>query len=175
MTGPEPGVAPSVVLMGVSGSGKSTVAALLAGTLGWDFAEGDAFHPESNVAKMSAGIPLTDDDRWPWLDAVAAWIAGHADRGAPAIVTCSALKRGYRERIRGEGTVFVHLAGDRDTLETRLGARLGHFMPAALLDSQLADLDPLEPDENGLEIGIDRSPAEQCEEIIAALRLGGDG
>ena len=107
---------PVLVIMGVSGSGKSTVAGLLAGRLGWDLAEGDDLHPESNVAKMHAGQPLTDEDRWPWLDSIAGWIRKHTDAGTPGVVTCSALKKRYRDVLRGEGVVFVFL-------EARIGSR----------------------------------------------------
>jgi len=136
--------------MGVSGSGKSTVAGILADQLGWDLEEGDELHPAANVAKMHAGIPLTDDDRRPWLESVSCWITEHTEAGLPGIITCSALKRIYRDRLRGENVVFVHLAGTRDTIGRRLDARLDHFMPGILLESQIATLEPPGPDENAL-------------------------
>ena len=129
---------PVLVIMGVAGCGKSTVAALLAGQLGWDFQEGDDLHSAENVEKMASGQPLTDDDRWPWLDAVASWIREHDFAGIPGIVTCSALKRAYRDRLRGPHVVFVYLAGDHDEIRNRLSARINHYMPPALLESQLA-------------------------------------
>ena len=113
---------PVLVIMGVSGSGKSTVAGILADQLGWDLAEGDELHPAANVAKMHAGIPLTDDDRRPWLESVSCWITEHTRAGLPGIITCSALKRIYRDRLRGDNVVFVHLAGTKDTIG-RLGLR----------------------------------------------------
>ena len=112
---------------------------------GWDLEEGDDLHPAANVAKMHAGIPLTDDDRWPWLDSVAAWITEHTRAGLPGIITCSALKRIYRDRMRGDNVVFVHLAGNKETIERRLNARMDHFMPPTLLDSQINTLEPPGP------------------------------
>ena len=141
MTGPT-SPPPVLVLMGVSGCGKSTVAALLAGRLGWDFEEGDDLHPAANVAKMAAGHPLDDADRRPWLAAVAAWIRQHTDAGRPGIITCSALKKSYRDVLRGDRVMFVYLAGTREQIAARLAARHGHFMPPALLDSQFATLEP---------------------------------
>src|SRR6476620_6470349 len=129
-----------LVVMGVSGSGKSTVAAILAGQLGWDLEEGDDLHPAANVAKMASGQPLTDEDRWPWLDKIAAWIQLHTESGTPGVITCSALKRVYRDRLRGPGVAFVHLDGSREVIGARLSKRLDHFMPSTLLDSQLATL-----------------------------------
>lgn len=162
---------PVLVVMGVSGSGKSTVAGIVAGRLGWDLEEGDDLHPEANVAKMSAGIPLTDDDRWPWLDQVGRWIREHTDAGRPGVITCSALRRRYRDRLRGDHVVFVHLDGSRETIERRLTARVDHFMPSGLLDSQLATLERLEPDERSLVVEIGPAPAELAEEIIRRLHV----
>jgi gluconokinase len=165
---------PVLVIMGISGSGKSTVAGLLAGRLGWALEEGDDLHPPANVAKMHAGIPLTDDDRLPWLDTVADWIHGQITAGLPGIITCSALRRSYRDRLRrGDSThvVFVHLAGSRDTVGQRLTARTDHFMPASLLDSQLATLEPPGPDENALTVDVGRRAAEEADEIIERLDL----
>jgi gluconokinase len=162
---------PVLVIMGVSGSGKSTVAGILAGQLGWDLEEGDDLHPPANVAKMSEGIPLTDEDRWPWLDKVSAWITEHNAAGIPGIITCSALKRIYRDRMRGDNVVFVHLTGDKDTIGRRITSRQDHFMPPALLDTQIATLEPPGPDENVLEVDLGRKPAEEAAEIIERLGL----
>ena len=162
---------PVLVIMGVSGSGKSTVAAILAGQLGWDLQEGDDLHPGTNVDKMAAGIALTDDDRWPWLDRVADWIRDHTTAGVPGIITCSALKRVYRDRMSGEHVVFVHIAGSKDTIGKRLAARTDHYMPTSLLDSQFATLEPPDRDENALEVDIGHKPADEAAEIIRRLRL----
>ncbi|WP_375424136.1 gluconokinase [uncultured Friedmanniella sp.] len=160
-----------LVVMGVTGTGKSTVAGLLAGTLGWDLEEGDDLHPEANVAKMHEGTPLTDADRWPWLDRVAAWISVHTASGTPGIITCSSLKRAYRDRLRGPGVVFVHLDGSRDVIAARLNARLNHFMPAALLDSQLATLERLQPDERGVVVPLGGRPREEARRALDLLGL----
>ncbi len=162
---------PVLVIMGVSGSGKSTVAGILAGQLGWDLEEGDDLHPAANVAKMAAGHALTDEDRWPWLDRVADWISDHTRAGLPGIITCSALKRVYRDRMRGPNVVFVHLAGGKDTIGNRLTARTDHYMPATLLDSQIATLEPPGPEEQAITIDVGRKPAEEAAEIIRRLEL----
>src|ERR1700674_4929703 len=145
-----------LVFMGVSGCGKTTVAAILAGRLGWPFEEGDAMHPQSNIEKMAAGHPLTDDDRAPWLERVARWVEKRLDAGENGLITCSALKRSYRDVInrRGSGVVFVFLAGSRATIASRLAARQAHFMPSSLLDSQLADLEEPAPDEPHIRVDI---------------------
>jgi len=142
--------------MGVSGSGKSTVAEILAGRLGWPFQEGDALHSPANIEKMSSGQPLNDADRRQWLAAVAEWIEERLDAGENGLITCSALKRSYREVINrgGSGVVFVHLAGTRATIASRLAARQAHFMPSSLLDSQLADLEEPAPDEPHIRVDI---------------------
>ena len=165
---------PVLVIMGISGSGKSTVAGLLAGRLGWALEEGDDLHPRANVEKMAAGVPLTDDDRWPWLDTVADWIHGQIAAGLPGIITCSALRKVYRDRLRRDDpdrVVFVHLSGTRDTVGQRLTARTDHFMPSSLLDSQLATLEPPGPDENALTVDVGRRAAEEADEIIERLHL----
>lgn len=162
---------PVLVIMGVSGSGKSTVAGVLAGQLGWDLAEGDDMHPQENVEKMRAGHPLTDEDRWPWLETVASWIQEHTMAGAPGIITCSALKRVYRDVLRGNHVVFIHLIGSKDQIGRRMAARHGHFMPAGLLDSQIATLEPPGPDENVLEVDVGRKPALEAADVIARLGL----
>ena len=168
------GEKPSVlVVMGVSGTGKSTVAGLLAGRLGWELAEGDDLHPPENVAKMASGQPLTDEDRWPWLDKVAAWITDRVGSGKTGVITCSALRRRYRDRLRGTGVMFVHLHGDKELIAARMAARLDHYMPAGLLDSQFEALERIEPDENAivLNLSADKTPQEEADEIIRRLGL----
>lgn len=157
---------PVIVMMGVSGSGKTSVGAALAARLGCGFEEGDTLHPAANIAKMRAGIPLDDADRAPWLDAVAAWIADRMAAGAGGVVACSALKRAYRDRLRRAGGAalrFVLIDPPPDVLRDRLGARTGHFMPASLLDSQLATLERPAPDEHALVVrgmaGVDADVA----------------
>jgi gluconokinase len=159
-----------VVLMGVAGTGKTTIGLLLAEALGVPYAEGDDFHPPANIAKMSAGTPLQDADRWPWLDAIGQWAHGRAGRGG--VVSSSALKRVYRDRLRAEapGAVFVHLTGDRELIERRMAERQGHFMPTALLDSQFATLQPLGDDEFGVSVDVSGTPEEITERAVAALR-----
>jgi gluconokinase len=160
-----------LVVMGVSGSGKTTVARLLADRLGWDLGEGDDLHPAVNVAKMAAGQPLSDDDRWPWLDLVAAWIDDHRARSRPGVITCSALRRRYRDVLRRPDVLFVLLNGDRELLAGRLAARTGHFMPVALLDSQLATLEVPGPDENAVVIDVDGDPAAIAARVLADPRI----
>jgi gluconokinase len=162
----------TVVVMGVSGSGKTTVAQHLVAILGWPFEEGDELHPPANVAKMRAGIPLTDEDRAPWLEAVAQWIGGQESAGRSAVVTCSALRRAYRELLRrGHPSVwFVHVTAPRDGLQHRLEARTDHYMPASLLDSQLATLEPLAPDEPGVTISGEGTPDQVATRVLDALR-----
>jgi gluconokinase/shikimate kinase len=162
---------PVLVIMGVSGSGKSTVAGLLAGRLGWDLEEGDDLHPAANVAKMHAGQPLTDEDRWPWLESIAEWIRAHTAAGRPGIVTCSALKKRYRDVLRGEGVVFVFLQGSKDKISDRLASRHGHFMPPALLESQFEALEPPTDDENFISLCVSATPTDEAQEIIDRLKL----
>ncbi|MFD4989360.1 gluconokinase [Streptomyces sp. NPDC058374] len=158
-----------VVVMGVAGTGKTTIGPLLAERLGVPYAEGDDFHPPANIAKMSAGTPLDDDDRWPWLDAIGAW--AHRRTGLGGVVSSSALKRSYRDRLRasGPGVVFVHLTGDRSLIEERMADRKGHFMPTALLDSQFATLQPLQEDEAGVAVDVSGTPEEIADRACAAL------
>jgi gluconokinase/shikimate kinase len=163
--------APVLVIMGVAGCGKSTVAGLLAGRLGWDLAEGDDMHSAANIEKMAAGHPLTDEDRQPWLARVAAWIHEHTAAHRPGIITCSALKRSYRDVLRGDGVVFVYLAASRELIARRLAARHGHFMPLALLDSQFAALEPPGADENAITVDVSGSPDQTASLIMAALHL----
>ena len=164
-----------IVVMGVAGSGKSTVAAELARRLRWLFIEGDAFHPPANVAKMRAATPLTDDDRAPWLDAIAAWIADARSRGERCVVACSALKRAYRERIRAGRTDvrFVYLQGPYDLIARRMAARREHYMPVALLKSQFETLEAPAPDERAIVLSIDRPPESMADEIVQAVDAGG--
>ncbi|WP_269046315.1 gluconokinase [Paenarthrobacter sp. Z7-10] len=161
-----------LVLMGVSGCGKTTVAALLSDQLGWDFEEGDSLHPQANVDKMAAGHPLNDEDRWPWLDKVAEWINGRLDAHQNGIVTCSALKRSYRAKLARPGVIFVYLNGDQETIAARLARRQGHFMPAALLASQFADLEEPGPDEAALWVSVGPPPGEIVRTITEDLSLG---
>jgi gluconokinase len=159
-----------VVVMGVAGTGKTTIGPLLAARLGVPYAEGDDFHPPANIAKMTAGTPLDDDDRWPWLDAIGGW--AHQRAGLGGVVSCSALKRSYRDRLRGEapGLVFVHLTGSRELIEDRMSHREGHFMPTALLDSQFGTLQPLQPDEAGVAVDVSGGPEEIAERAVTALQ-----
>ncbi len=161
-----------LVVMGVSGSGKTTIAQELDRRLGWPFQEGDDLHPPANVAKMHAGRPLTDEDRWPWLAAIAAWIDARLAAGEPGIVTCSALKRAYRDRLGGnrQGVRLVFLHADPALLRERLAKRTGHFMPASLLDSQLATLEPPGADEDPLTVDLGPTPGEVAEAIVMQLR-----
>lgn len=163
-----------IVVMGVAGTGKTTVGRLLAERLGLPYAEGDAFHPAANVAKMAAGHPLDDADRWPWLDAVGEWIRNRAGM-CGGVIAASSLKRVYRDRLRtaAPGAVFVHLTGERALIEERMAARRGHFMPTTLLESQFATLEPLQDDELGVAVDVAGSPEEVTGRALAALgRLG---
>ena len=163
----------AIVVMGVSGSGKSTVGALLARRLGWPFAEADDFHSAANVAKMRAGIPLTDDDRWPWLDAMGAWMRDRRAEGRSCVVTCSALKRAYRDRLRGSerDVLFVHLQGAHELIAQRMASRSHPYMPVSLLKSQFDALEPPDTAE-ALVLSIDRPPEALVEEIVARVRSG---
>lgn len=160
---------PIVVVMGVSGSGKSTLGAALAQRLRVPFADADDFHPKANIDKMSQGIPLTDDDRWPWLRTLNGWLIVH--HGDGGVLGCSALRRVYRDLLRANvpGLTFVHPYGEREVLAKRMRARAGHFMPASLLDSQYATLEQLEPDEPGLIVPITLSVDEQVEQVLRFL------
>jgi gluconokinase/shikimate kinase len=163
-----------LVVMGVSGCGKTTVAAILAGRLNWPFEEGDGLHPQANIDKMHAGHPLNDDDRWPWLEKVAEWVEERLDAGESGIITCSALKRSYRDMInrRGKGVKFVYLHGSRELIAARLTARHGHFMPPTLLDSQFADLQEPAADEPAIRVDVGPAPSVIAQEIIQTLGLG---
>ena len=165
--------APLVVVMGVSASGKSSVGTRLAARLGVDFVDGDDLHPAANVDKMAAGQPLDDADRWPWLDAVGARLADASGQGL--VVACSALRRAYRDRIRASAPAvrFVYLDGSVETLAARARARTGHFMPQELLASQLATLEPLEPDEPGFALDVGAPVEQLVDAAIAGLEASG--
>ena len=160
-----------LILMGVAGCGKTTAATNLHNALGRPVAEADDFHPEANIAKMSRGAPLTDADRRPWLESLRAWMSEQADRGTRTIVTCSALKRSYRDLLVGaHGRVFfIHLVADEEALRERMEHREGHFMPSALLPSQFADLEPLADDEDGVTVTSRPAPEQTLGAILAAL------
>jgi len=161
----------SVVVMGVSGSGKTTVGKLLAERLGWHYQEGDALHPPENVAKMSSGTPLTDADRIPWLHKIAECIDAWRRSGESGVVTCSALKRAYRDIIIGDrpDVGLVHLKGSRELIGQRLAARKGHFMPAALLDNQFDTLQEPAAEERAITVDVGEAPAAIVDEIVRRL------
>ena len=162
-----------IVVMGVSGSGKSTIASMLAHRLQWTYEDGDWFHPKSNVEKMHHGEPLTDEDRWPWLRAIAAWIDKTRQAGGHGIVACSALKRAYRDILVGDrpDVQLVFLKGDRDLIARRIAARNGHFMPSSLLDSQFATLEEPAADERPIVVSIAPHPREIVDAIVAKLGI----
>ena len=163
----------ALVVMGVSGSGKSTVAEALAARLGWRFEDGDEYHPPANVAKMSAGQPLTDEDRWPWLQAIADEIDRLSAAGQRAVIACSALKRAYREiLVHGRDDIrIVFLSGTQDLIGDRLAARKGHFMPSGLLVSQFRTLQPPQPDERPITVSIDAPVEAIVDDIIRQLKV----
>lgn len=165
-----------VVVMGVSGVGKSTVAKGISTHLGWEFAEGDAFHPQANIDKMHAGHALDDDDRWPWLRSLRDWMADEIASGRSAVVTCSALKRSYRDLLREAGPEvrFLHLAASEELIGERLSHREGHFMPSSLLRSQFETLEPLTQDEldaGSVEVSVDGGVPQVITRSLAALGL----
>jgi gluconokinase len=160
---------PVVVVMGVAGSGKTTVGTALAAQLGMPFVDGDEFHPPANIAKMTAGHPLSDEDRQAWLAAMANWVRDRGERGG--VLGASLLKRRYRDQLRAAGPVWlVHLRGDRRVLDQRLRSRVGHFMKVSMLESQLADLEPVQPDEPGIEVDLAAPPDEIVATAVAAYR-----
>lgn len=158
-----------MVVMGVAGSGKTTVGAMLAGRLGWQYADADDFHPVANVEKMAAGHPLTDEDRWPWLHAIAAWIDVQVAAGQPAVVSCSALHRAYRDVFRRPEVQMVYLHGSPDVIAGRLASRQGHFFKREMLDSQFATLEEPGPDEQVIMVSIDGTPLQVVDRILAEL------
>ncbi|WP_028046716.1 gluconokinase, GntK/IdnK-type [Cellulomonas sp. URHE0023] len=164
-----------LVVMGVAGSGKTTVARILADRLARPLGEADEFHPPENVAKMAAGTPLTDDDRWPWLRAIRDWLTAHAREGQSTVVTCSALKVGYRDVLReAQGRVqFAHLAAPEALIEDRMGLRTGHFMPPELLPSQYRTLEPLTDAEDGFVVSVDVPPEAVAQRVLDALATRG--
>ncbi|MET8908695.1 gluconokinase [Micromonospora sp. NPDC004551] len=172
MTGERPPTR-HVVVMGVSGAGKTTVARGISELTGLRFAEADEFHTEAHVAQMRAGIPLTDTDRWPWLRALAAWMAERHAEGVSTVLTCSALKRAYRDVLRqGPAPVeFLHLDGAAELIRDRLDRRVGHYMPASLFDSQRAILEHLGPDESGVVLEVAASPDELVRAAVHRLGL----
>lgn len=161
----------ALVVMGVSGCGKSTIASMLAQELGWTFRDGDSFHPPANVEKMHSGVPLTDDDRWPWLRSIAAWIDERRRSKEPAIVACSALRRAYRDILVGarRDVRLVYLKGDISLIADRLAARQGHFMPAGLLRSQFETLEEPRADERPIVVSIELPPDALVAEIIRQI------
>jgi gluconokinase len=165
-----------VIVMGVSGSGKTTVAKGISTVMGWEFAEGDAFHSDANVAKMRSGQPLTDDDRWPWLESIGNWISGKEKAGESAVVTCSALRRVYRDLLRKDRphVRFLHVEAPSQVIQDRMEHRAGHYMPPSLLPSQLATLEPLEADEPGVSVTNEGTAAEVLDRSLRALGLRKD-
>jgi gluconokinase len=173
-TGPVPAV---LIVMGVSGTGKSTIGSLLAGRLQWEYEDGDWFHPKANIDKMHQGIPLTDEDRWPWLQAIAAWIDKTRQAGGHGVIACSALKRSYRDvLVGGHANVrLIYLTGDEELIARRIATRHEHFMPPSLLHSQVVTLEPPAPDENPITVSIEPAPREIVTHILAALNIAEPG
>lgn len=165
----------AIIVMGPSSVGKTTTAKLVAKALDWPFAEADEFHPPQNIDKMSAGIALNDTDRQPWLEKIRDWISSEAAEGRSVVLTCSALKRRYRDTLRGADARvrFLELVADKALVAARMAERKGHYMPPALLDSQFADLEMLDDDEDGVKIDVGRSPEQVRDDALAALGLDG--
>lgn len=163
----------ALVVMGVAGVGKTTTAQLLAEHLGWRRAEADEFHPQNNIAKMAAGTPLNDDDRLPWLQSIRDWISERAAAGEDVVLTCSALKRSYREILRAADARvrFVFLHGPSQLVAERMAKRQGHFMPTSLLNSQYGDLEPLQADEDGVTVDLRETPEDIVQSALRALGL----
>lgn len=160
-----------VIVMGVSGSGKSTVARGIAEHNQWQFAEGDDFHTRANIDKMAAGYPLTDTDRWPWLESIGSWIVDQANEGCNAVISCSALRRVYRDLLRDHrpSIRFCHLTVAPDVVSARIAGRRGHYMLSALAASQIATLEDLQPDEPGVEVPAAKSPQDVINDALVAL------
>ncbi|GGM92700.1 gluconokinase [Terrabacter tumescens] len=169
----EPNSPDVVIVMGVSGSGKSTLAKGISTVTGWEFAEGDAFHSEANVAKMRNGEALTDEDRWPWLESIGSWISAKEAAGESAVVTCSALRRVYRDLLRRDRprVRFLHVTAAPDVIRDRMEHRPGHYMPASLLPSQIATLEPLADDEPGISVSNEGTAAQVLDRALTALGL----
>ena len=165
-----------VIVMGVSGSGKTTLAKGISTVMGWEFAEGDAFHSEANVEKMRSGQALTDDDRWPWLEAIGSWISAKEAAGESAVVTCSALRRAYRDVLRRDRphVRFLHVTAPAELIRDRMEHRPGHYMPASLLPSQIATLEPLDDDEPGISVTNEGTAAQVLDRALTALGLRKD-
>lgn len=163
-----------IIVMGISGAGKSTLAAAIAARTGYAFIEADHLHSAANLAKMTSGVALTSGDRGPWLAEVRAEMDRAARTNRTAVVACSALRRNYRDQLAGDAkdVVFVHLVGDHELIRRRMTGRIGHFMPTTLLDDQLATLEPLQPDENGFEVGTDQNTEDVVDQVLD--RLGFD-
>jgi carbohydrate kinase (thermoresistant glucokinase family) len=162
----------AIVVMGVSGAGKSTIGRIVAERLNCQFRDADSFHPKANIEKMSRGEPLTDEDRWPWLEAIAAYIAEHRAAGTRCVVTCSALKRAYRDIVTDKQSAdvrLVYLKGDFELISARLNARKGHFMPPGLLQSQFDALEEPTADENAITVSIDATPEEIAASVLRQL------
>ena len=168
VTGPD-----VVIVMGVSGSGKTTLAKGISTIMRWEFAEGDAFHSEANVAKMHSGQPLTDEDRWPWLESIGDWISEKEAAGESAVVTCSALRRVYRDLLRRNRphVRFLHVTAPAEVIRDRMEHRAGHYMPPSLLPSQIATLEPLGDDEPGTSVTNEGTPAQVLDRALSALGL----
>ncbi|MBK1658386.1 gluconokinase [Paracraurococcus ruber] len=166
---------PLVLVMGVSGAGKSTVGGLLAERLGLPFADADSFHPPANIAKMRRGEPLTDADRWPWLDAIGSWVDARTAEGSGGVVTCSALRRAYRERLRAGRPALrlLYLAGEPALIGARQAARPGHFMPASLMASQFATLEEPTPEEGAILVSVAPPPEDVVDAAIGRLQDAG--
>lgn len=166
---------PAVIVMGVSGSGKTTVGKVLAQRADWAFVEGDSLHPAANVEKMRSGHALDDDDRWPWLRRIGAWVDDNGPDGA--VITCSALKRKYRDLLSAARPrmFFLHLSGTQERIAERVAHRHHEYMPASLLASQFADLEPLQPDEHGLTVDATRTPEEIIDEVLPRLGMSPQG
>jgi len=162
-----------VIVMGVSGSGKTTLAKGISVVMGWEFAEGDAFHSEANVAKMRGGEALTDEDRWPWLESIGSWISAKEAAGESAVVTCSALRRVYRDLLRRDRphVRFLHVTAAPDVIRDRMEHRPGHYMPPSLLPSQIATLEPLGDDEPGISVSNEGTAAQVLDRALSALGL----